>query len=161
MSDGLSRRSLIRGAGALAAGATLSPMARAFEHPMFHAKQASANDKLVIGLIGCGGMGAANMRNLMNYADVEIAALCDVDSNRIPGDFKTVEDKYKRKPDVYEDYRKMLDRKDIDAVIIGSPDHWHALQLIHACQAGKDSFCEKPLSHHLTESVAMAKAVEK
>lgn len=121
-------------------------------------RQASANDKLVLGLIGCGGMGAANMRNLMNFPDVEVAALCDVDENRIPGDLAAVEKKYGRRPDVYKDYRKILDRKDVDAVIIGTPDHWHALNLIHACEAGKDAYCEKPLSHNIVEAVAMAEA---
>lgn len=120
----------------------------------------SPNEKLVIGLIGCGGMGAANMRNLMNFPDVEVAALCDVDDARIPNDLRDVEHKYGRKPDVYKDYRKILDRKDIDAVIVGTPDHWHALVLIHACEAGKDAYCEKPLSHDIVESVYMAEAVK-
>ncbi len=120
-----------------------------------------ANEKIVIGLIGCGGMGASNMRSLMGHPEVEIAALCDVDTRRIPGDYKTVTDKYSRKPEVYRDYRKMLERKDIDAVIIGTPDHWHALNLIDACDAGKDSFCEKPLSHNLVESVKMAESAKR
>jgi len=119
----------------------------------------SANEKLVIGLIGCGGMGASNMRSLMRYDDVSVAAVCDVDDNRMPGDIAEVEKKYGRKPDVYKDYRKMLERKDIDAVIVGTPDHWHALNLIHACEAGKDAYCEKPLSHHVTEAISMAGAV--
>jgi predicted dehydrogenase len=105
-------------------------------------------------------MGAANMRNLMNYPDVEIAALCDVDDNRVPGDLRDVEKKYGRRPDVYKDYRKILDRKDIDAVIVGTPDHWHALVLIHACEAGKDAYCEKPLSHNIVEAVSMSEAVK-
>ncbi len=147
------RRDVLKTAGSIGAAAAIPAWAKA-------SKQVSANDKLVIGLIGCGGMGASNMRTLMGHADVEIAALCDVDYNRIPGDYKDVEKKYGKKPEVYRDYRKMLERKDIDAVIIGTPDHWHALNLIHACQAGKDSYCEKPLSHHLTESVKMAEAVK-
>lgn len=121
----------------------------------------SANEKIVVGLIGCGGMGSSNMRNLWKYSDFEVAAVCDVDTNRIPGDYKDIENKYGRKPDVYRDYREMLDRKDIDAVIIGSPDHWHALNLIHACQAGKDSYCEKPISHNILESKAMVAAQKK
>jgi len=121
----------------------------------------SANDKLVIGLIGCGGMGAANMRNLMNFNDVEVAALCDVDDNRVPNDLRDVEKKYGKRPDVYKDYRKILDRKDIDAIIVGTPDHWHALVLIHACEAGKDAYCEKPLSHDIVEAVSMSEAVKR
>lgn len=123
-------------------------------------KSTSANDKLVIGLVGCGGMGAANMRNLMEFPDVEVAALCDVDDARVTGDFENVSKKYGRKPDVYKDYRKILDRKDIDAIIVGTPDHWHALVLIGACEAGKDAYCEKPISHDITEAISMAGAVK-
>lgn len=105
-------------------------------------------------------MGAANMRNLMQFPDVEVAAVCDVDDNRMPGDINDVEKKYGKRPDVYKDYRKILDRKDIDAIIVGTPDHWHALVLIHACEAGKDAYCEKPLSHDIVEALSMSAAVK-
>ena len=155
-SKNVTRRELLKRAGsAVVVGMAGTSLA------MGSSKQQSPNDKLVIGLIGCGGMGASNMRSLMEFPDVEVAALCDVDTSRIPGDYNDVRKKYGRSPDVYSDYRSMLDRKDIDAVIIGTPDHWHALNLIHACQAGKDSYCEKPLSHNLVESVAMMRAQEK
>ncbi len=119
-----------------------------------------ANDKLVLGLIGCGGQGAYNMRQLMEKPEVQVAAVCDVDDSRMGGDIADVEKKYGKRPDVYKDYRKMLVRKDIDAVIIGTPDNWHALNLIHACEAGKDAFCEKPISHDITEAKSMAGAVK-
>lgn len=157
MKESPSRRQILA-AAATAAALPSKAMAAKANAPR---KQVGPNDKIVFGLIGCGGMGAANMRNFMGYPDVEVAALCDVDSNRVPGDYKDVEAKYGRKPDVYEDYRRMLDRKDIDAIIVGSPDHWHALHLIHTCEAGKDSYCEKPLSHNLVECVAMAAAVKR
>src|SRR5687767_15110612 len=156
----LTRRQMLKGAGTAAVAGIAAPVLGALERPA-RGRQGSANDKVVIGLIGCGGMGAANMRNLMGHADVEVAALCDVDSARIPGDFAEVEKKYGRKPDVYGDYRKMLERKDIDAVIVGSPDHWHALNLIHTCEAGKDSYCEKPISHNIVEAVSMANAAKR
>lgn len=159
--DALSRRDVLARAGKVAAVGALAPLIPMADAITWRGASQSPNDKLVLGLIGCGGMGSANMQNLMNFNDVEIAALCDVDSSRIPGDFERVEKKYGRKPDVYKDYRSMLDRKDIDAVIIGTPDHWHALNLIHAVQAGKDSYCEKPLSHNIVEVVAMAAAVRK
>lgn len=155
MSDDLSRRDALKRAGAVAAATALPAGLLAMEP---NKKQGSANDKIVVGLIGCGGMGASNMRSMMGYNDFEVAALCDVDENRIPGDFNDVVKKYGRKPEVYRDYRQMLERKDIDAVIIGTPDHWHALNLIHSCQAGKDIYCEKPISHNIVEAVAMVNA---
>lgn len=121
-------------------------------------KKRSANDKVVFGLIGCGGMGMANANNFMGHADAEIAAVCDVDSSRMPGDIKRITDKYGRAPHVFHDYRKMLERKDIDAIIVGSPDHWHALNLIHACEAGKDVYCEKPIAYSIQECKAMTAA---
>ncbi|MCC7229372.1 MAG: Gfo/Idh/MocA family oxidoreductase [Fimbriimonadaceae bacterium] len=159
--DEFSRRAFLGKAGAVAAAGAVAPLVSAVESPLFSRLTQSPNDKLVLGLIGCGGMGASNMRNLMNFADVEVAALCDVDDSRVPNDYKDVEKKYNRAPKVYKDYRSILDRKDIDAVIVGTPDHWHALNFIHACEAGKDAYQEKPLSHHLMETVAMAGAQEK
>lgn len=127
---------------------------------MMHNRVQGANNRLVLGLIGCGGMGAANMRNLMGKEGVEVAALCDVDTSRMGGDIAEVEKKYGRKPALFSDYRKMLERKDIDAIIVGTPDHWHALNLIHAVEAGKDAYCEKPISHNLVEARSMANAVK-
>jgi predicted dehydrogenase len=156
----ISRRELLGKASALAAGGLAAPYMATLGAPS-RTQSPSANDKVVFGLIGCGGMGASNMRSFMEHPDVEFAALCDVDQERIPGDFKTVSDKYGKKPDVYRDYRKMLERKDIDAVIIGTPDHWHALNLIDACEAGKDLYCEKPISHNIVEAISMAACAKK
>jgi predicted dehydrogenase len=154
--DSWTRRRLLTTASGLVAAA---PLLKVADAATFRNAGKKANDKLRLGLIGCGGMGAANMRNLMAFDDVEVAALCDVDDNRATNDIADVEKKYGRKPDFYKDYRKILDRKDIDAVIVGTPDHWHALNLIHAVEAGKDAYCEKPLSHHITEALSMAAAV--
>ena len=119
-----------------------------------------ANDKIVLGLIGCGGMGAQNMRTLADKPEISVAALCDVDKDRMPDDIKFVTQKYGKAPDLYSDYRKMLERKDIDAVIVGTPDNWHALNLIHAVEAGKDAYCEKPISHDIVEAKSMDAAVK-
>jgi predicted dehydrogenase len=154
----LSRRDFVKASATSAVGLGLGMSAIAAPNPQPRKKQTGANDKIVFGLIGCGGMGASNMRTFMGMEEVEIAALCDVDTSRIPNDFKDVEAKYGKKPEVYRDYRQMLDRKDIDAIIVGSPDHWHALNLIHACEAGKDIYCEKPISHDITEANAMVGA---
>ena len=154
-SDQSSRRSFIQKSATVAVGVGLGATALP---TILKKQQGSPNDKVVFGLIGCGGMGASNMRNFMGHPDVEVAALCDVDSNRVTGDFNDVQKKYGRAPKVYKDYREMLDRKDIDAVIIGTPDHWHALNLVHACEAGKDIYCEKPISHNIMEAKAMTAA---
>ncbi len=150
----ISRRRLLERVGASAIAGAVPGLLNAAPA----AKRPGANDKVVIGLIGCGGMGAANMRNLMRFDDVEVAAVCDVDTSRMPGDIADVEKKYGRKPAVFHDYRKMLERKDIDAVIVGTPDHWHALNLVHAVEAGKDCYCEKPISHDIHEANCMVAA---
>jgi predicted dehydrogenase len=152
---GLSRRRFLGGAAGLGIAASGLGLRPARAAP----KRVSTNEKIVLGLIGCGGMGPANMRTLMDKPGVEVAALCDVDESHIPPNAADVEKKYGRKPDIYHDFRKLLERKDIDAVIIGTPDHWHALPLIHACEAGKDAYCEKPISHDIVEAKSMAGAV--
>jgi predicted dehydrogenase len=158
----MTRRQLLERAGAVALAGAASPLLRAMDLPGPSAKVArtGANDKVVIGLIGCGGMGAANMRSLMQFPEVEVAALCDVDTDRMTGDINDVTKKYGRAPTIFRDYRKMLERKDIDAVIVGTPDHWHALNLIHAVEAGKDAYCEKPISHDIVEANSMVAAAQ-
>jgi hypothetical protein len=161
------RREFVTRTATAAAGLGLAAAGLgAADRPARAAGQASPatpmkNSKIVLGLIGCGGMGSANMNNLMNHAEVEVAALCDVDEGRMAGDIANVEKKYGRKPATYKDYRKMLERRDINAVIIGTPDHWHALNLIHACEAGKDVYCEKPISHNIVEAKSMAGAARR
>lgn len=118
----------------------------------------SANNKVTIGVIGTGIMGPSDMTNLLNVEDVEIAALCDVDDAQLAPAMATAEKRQRKMPDAYKDYRKLLERKDIDAVVIATPDHWHAIQFIHAAQAGKDIYIEKPLSHHIVETKAMVSA---
>jgi predicted dehydrogenase len=97
----------------------------------------------------------------MGHADVEVAAICDVDDDRMTNDYIDIQKKYGKKPAVYKDYRRMLEHKDINAIIVGSPDHWHALHHIHACEAGKDVYCEKPISHNIVEARSMAAAAKR
>jgi predicted dehydrogenase len=123
-------------------------------------RRTGANDKIVLGLIGCGGQGAGNMLRMMFFSEIHVAALCDVDDARMVKDIRDVTRRYGA-PAIYKDYRKLLDRKDIDAVIIGTPDNWHALNLIHAMEAGKDAYCEKPISHDIAEAKSMAGAVKR
>jgi predicted dehydrogenase len=94
----------------------------------------------------------------MKHSDVEIAAICDVDQNHREKAAAEVLRVQGRQPDTYLDFRRLLDREDIDAVAIVTPDHWHAIPMIQACQAGKDVFVEKPLSYSVKEGSAMVKA---
>ncbi len=110
-----------------------------------------ANEKIVYGHIGLGGMGSSHV-----VAD-SCAALCDVDANHL----KANAAKVKGSPLLTDDYRRVLERKDIDAVTIGTPDHWHALMTVHACQAGKDVYSEKPTCKTIEEGRAMIEAARR
>ena len=116
-----------------------------------------ANDRLQIALIGCGGMGWANLKNCAQYDDVEVTGICDVWKERRD---KLVE-QHKGTAKPYHDYRELLQQKDVDGVIVATPGHWHALQTIHACEAGKDVYVQKPMTLHLAESLAVKRAAEK
>lgn len=137
--------------------------------PAFSAAQAKkiigANDKIRVGFIGVGGRGTGLLHGFMANDDVEVAALCDVFDpckNRV-GVSKRVYlpemgEKFPNKVERYKDFRKMLEQKDIDTVCIATPDHWHAIQCIQSVEAGKDVYCEKPLSKTIKEGRAMVDA---
>ena len=118
------------------------------------------SDQLNIGAIGLNGMGWADVTAALKVPGVNLVAICDVDSNVLD---KSMADLAKMNYDTskikrYSDYRQLLDQKDIDAVIIGTPDHWHALIMIHACMAGKDVYVEKPVGNSIGECRAMVNA---
>ncbi len=122
------------------------------------AAQASPNRTINIGLIGCGGEGQAVMLAHMQCPDTRIVAVCDLNEERLGYGVKaTGNDSIA----TYRDYRKLLENKDIDAVIVGTNDHWHALCTIHACQAGKHVYVEKPLATSIGEGRAMVQAARK
>ncbi len=153
-SNELSRRSFIRkSAGAAGVAVPYLVSAKA----LGRAGNTSANDRIQLGLIGAGGMGRGNLRNCTKYDDVAVVGICDVWKDR--RDAAIAEHEGKPKP--YNDYRELLDQKDVDAVIIASPPHWHALQAIDACKAGKDIYLQKPMTLHLAESLAVKGAVKK
>ncbi len=118
--------------------------------------------KITLGVIGIGWQGGSNLDNFLNENDCQVVAACDVDEKHLQGAINKINNKYGNKDcKGYKDFRELLERKDIDAVAISTPDHWHAIQAIAAANAGKDIFCEKPLSHTLGEGVAMVRAVRK
>lgn len=118
-------------------------------------KRVSANDRINVGLIGCKGMGFADLISMLKVNEVEVIALCDVDENVLRNKTAELEKAGIKKPKWYKDYRKLLENKDIDAVLIGTPDHWHCLQLTDALQAGKDVYCEKPIANSIQEANIM------
>ncbi|HEV3262341.1 MAG TPA: Gfo/Idh/MocA family oxidoreductase [Gemmataceae bacterium] len=145
------------GASAAAAAGLAAPLALAKD------KTVSANEKLVVALIGCGGMGRYDLSDFIRLPEVEVAALCDPDPEHIKAAVQVLE-KGKRPTDkvrTEKDFRKVVERKDIDAVIVGTPDHWHPYILIAACAHGKDVYCEKPISHNIVEGRAMVNAARK
>jgi predicted dehydrogenase len=120
-----------------------------------------AADKVRVGLIGCNSMGWANLREHAALPDVECVALCDIDQSVLDKRAAELEKMTGKKPVLYSDFRKLLDSKDIDAVIIGTPDHWHCLMTVYACQAGKDVYVEKPMASSIEECNAMVQAAAK
>lgn len=123
--------------------------------------RASANEKIVIGVIGCNNMGNGIMNHALNQPNVECAAICDIDTTIGNKRADEVMRKQGKRPQLYGDYRRLLENKDIDAVIIGTPDHWHCLPMVEACQAGKDVYVEKPLANSIGECNVMVKAARR
>jgi len=115
------------------------------------------NDRIHLGLIGCGGMGRGNLNNCARHDDVVVIGACDVWKSRR----EAVANQYKQSCKPYADYRELLAQKDLDAVIIATPPHWHALPAIDACRAGKDIYVQKPMTVHLGESLALKNAVKR
>jgi predicted dehydrogenase len=121
------------------------------------APPASANDRLGIGMIGVGNFGTANLRQFLRHPDAEVVAICDVFSPSLDKAVELAGGKAKR----YGDYRRLLEDKDVDAVVITTPEHWHALMCIDACEAGKDVYVEKPVAHHIRDGRLMVDAARR
>ena len=119
------------------------------------------SDKINVALIGCRNMGFGILKHHLNTKLVNCVALCDVDKNVLNQKSQEVREKYNQEPELIGDYRKVLERKDVDAVIIGTPDHWHCLIMVGACQAGKDVYVEKPMANTIGECNIMVKAAKK
>jgi predicted dehydrogenase len=124
--------------------------------------KASPSDRLRVAHIGVGGMGNQHVKWFAGLPEVEVAALCDVDQTHLANSLKALEMLQPgKKVDVYSDFRRILDRKDIDAITCATPDHWHAQIAIQAFQAGKDVYGEKPLSYDVREGQLMLENLNK
>ena len=146
-----SRRQFLQGVAAAGTASLLLPAGRAIGYQ-------SPNERPVFATIGLRNQGWAITSKSFGFAD--FAALADVDANVLGENVGKVEKGQKKKPDAYGDYRKILDRKDIDAVMIATPDHWHTKISVEAMKAGKDVYCEKPLTLTIDEGKLIEKVVK-
>jgi len=142
--------------------ASAAPLA--FARPAF-----AANDKLAVGFIGMGTMNRGHLNGMLNRKEVEVVAVCDVVKERLDSAALTVEKKYADRTKAgtykgvasYSDFRKLLDHPGLDAVVIATPDHWHAMPVILAARAKKHIYCEKPLTHNVAEGRQIVDEVAK
>jgi predicted dehydrogenase len=154
----VSRRKFLQNSSLLAgAGLVSLPVSES----LAGARSVAPSDKVRIGLIGCKGMGWSNLTSHLKLPEVEVTALCDVDNTVLTERATELEKTTGKKVKQYKDFRKLLESKDIDAVIIGTPDHWHALQMVYACEAGKDVYVEKPLANSIQECQIMMDAAKR
>lgn len=151
----LNRRYFLRQAS-LGVGAGLA-FPNLFLNKTFAITGENPSEFIRIGVIGVGGQGVSNMRAMMK----NVVAVCDVDQTHARSAAALVEKANGRRPAVFSDYRRLLEDKSIDAVLVATPDHWHALPSIEACLAGKDVYCEKPLTLFIEEGKALVKAARK
>lgn len=163
----ISRRDFLRRTAAVSAGAVAFPYIIPARALGLDGTVAPSN-RIVMASIGVGGQGSYDMTALMNVPDVQMIAVCDVDSGHRAGAKKKVEDFYAKKNDAafagcaeYNDFRDVIARDDIDAVMIATPDHWHAAISIAAAKAGKDIYCEKPAANSIPEGRAVVDTVRK
>ena len=148
-----SRRNFLKSSAGLAAaaGGTAAPSTA-----VSSLRVIGANDRIRIGLIGCGGMGRGDLRDFLRTGEVECVALCDVDKSQIDKTQQTVVERAGQKAEfLTQDFRRVIDRNDIDAVIVATPDHWHAIPTVMACKSGKDVYVEKPLALTIPEGRVM------
>ncbi len=124
-------------------------------------KSISPNEKLQIGVIGCNGMGWSNTVSMLKMQDVDLIAICDVDSNVVKRRMEDYKQQRTNTPKTYTDYRELLNNNDIDAVIIGTPDHWHCKMMVDAVEAGKHVYVEKPVANTIEECNLMVAATKK
>jgi predicted dehydrogenase len=151
----MNRREFLQ-AGAATAGLALSASG-------YHAAGSTAAETKRVGLIGTGWYGKADLFRLIQVAPVEVVSLCDVDKKMLAQAAEMVATRQasKKTPRTFADYREMLKQKDLDIVLIATPDHWHALPMIAACEAGVDIYCQKPISVDVAEGQAMLAAARK
>ena len=159
MPDKISRRRFLEKSGRSATAA--STMLIGSTNTTRVTASTGPNEKVTLGYIGCGNRRKRLIPAFLQVPNVQIAVLCEVNLPRAHDAASIVEKNSGRKPEICTDYRKILDRKDIDAVVVATPEHWKCLPTIHACQAGKDVYVEKPLARTIGEGQMMIQAARK
>lgn len=156
----MNRRNFLQKSAISVAGLGLTPLIGASYASVYG--QTAPSNKVKVGLIGCRNQGWSNLKTFLQYPEVECVSLCDVDDEWLQQRAAEVETISGKKPgQLVKDWRKVIDNKDVDVVIVGTPDHWHCLQTIAACEAGKDVYVEKPLANTIEECDLMVKATRK
>jgi predicted dehydrogenase len=168
MAQGINRRAFSR-----TAVATASAVAASSAAPVT-GRVLGANERVRLGFVGVGNRGCQLLKGFLAHSDAQVVALCDVYEPYLHGDYTRLDPRFRglghriaKMPPIpgdvarVKDFRTVLDRKDVDAVVIATPDHWHAIQMIAACRAGKDVYVEKPLSMTVVEGRAMVDAARK
>lgn len=150
----VSRRSFLKKTAAIGSAAVIAPT-------IISAKVFGANDRINAAVLGVNGRGKAHIESLMAQPNVQVTILCDPDLALLKVRQKEFKEKYKLDVAIEQDMRRVFDNKDIDVVSIATPNHWHALSVIWACQAGKDCYVEKPGSHNIWEGRKMVEAAQK
>ncbi len=151
----LSRRAFLRSGivtGSVLAGTSWISAAAGKIRP------ASPNDRIGVALIGCGNQGARDLHAIIAAGQVDVPVVCDVDDSHAERIADEVERRWNRRPRTERDFRRVLERPDVGVVIVATPDHWHALITVLACEAGKDVYVEKPACHEMAEGRAMIRA---
>ncbi|MGN6385784.1 MAG: Gfo/Idh/MocA family protein [Verrucomicrobiota bacterium] len=154
----VSRRRFLKQSSLFAAGA---PLLGGLVLARDGVRAQNASNKVRVGVIGCGGMGKGDLATFFLNPEVECPVVCDVDDKMLGEGAELVEKQRGKKPETVKDFRRVLDRKDVDVVLVATPDHWHALPTVLACQADKDVYVEKPLAKTIAEGRAMLTAMEK
>ena len=147
----LNRREFVKGSLGILVASTVLPKRKSF----------AANEKVIIGVMGLGGRGTYLAERFAGRPDAEVAYLCDADSRRFARARNVVEEAQNKKPKMVQDFRRILDDSSVNVLIVATPDHWHALGTIMACQAGKDVYVEKPMAHNVWEGRKMIEAARK
>jgi len=168
---GFTRRQFLKTAAATSAAVAVPYFvpARVLGRASGSGRRWAPSERIAVGLIGVGNMGSTHLPGLLGNAEVQVVAVCDVDAKKRAEARRKVEEHYAaqsaagtfRGCDDYNEFEKLLARPDIDAVLIAVPDHWHAIIAIAACRAGKDVYCEKPLSLTIREAEEMVRAARR